>query len=953
MIYELPLRPWAHFAIAPLLLTFSKLPVLAQATPDGTLGAESSIVSSPGPDVVRIDGGARRGGNLFHSFSEFSVPTGGEASFNNAAGVENILTRVTGSHISNIDGLLRANGTANLLLLNPNGLVFGANARLDIGGSFLGTTADRIFFEGDGTFGVAGDLGSALLTVSTPVGLQFSGERVATIRANGPGNVQKFNGTATERVLGPEGLMVAPNRAIALVGGEVVLGGGTLRAPAGNVQVAGVREGTVGFALERDAFLDIDGVAAFGDLLLENAAAIDTSGEGYSNVGAYGRSILLTDGSIVFVRPFGGTATEPSGALRAIATETIELSGTNPLDGESSVAIGGTLSAVPGSDIAIETRELVLREGGLFSSITFASGDAGDITVRAEERVAIAGTGRQFASSLLSDARVGSGNAGDIAIETRELRLTGGSNISSSALTTGNAGNIRIRADRVEVAGAGPTGASTLIAARVEPGGVGLGGILQLHVGELLVRDGATVSTETRGRGRGGNIDIVADTLISNDGRISADTFNTGAGGNIDIEADRIVLLDGGVFSSRVAGNGNGGSISVRASEIEASGVQLDENVPIAMRTPSGILSQVEPAGTGSGGAVTVEAESLALSNGAQFTTASTGPGDAGALTVRAKTIDLSGTFPERGRTALVANTTDPQGTSTGAGGNIFVVADTIVVRDGAIVTASNFQTLEQLNPGRGPAGSIRLEAREILLDGEAAIVAEAAAGGEGNITLFSSSLQLRRTSQIATDSRGAATGGNIAIATDTLVALENSDITANALLSQGGRVVIDATGIFGTQFRSSVTPQSDITASSELGASFAGVVEIEQPEVDPGNALVDLSVTFLDAVGELDRDPCKNISQNQFVVTGRSGLPRTPFDWQVRHSRSEWAAFPGVEAATETTREALSRPSPREIAEATHWQIDRNGNVELLAIAPIDLRHGHQNARCNVAGRG
>ncbi len=77
----------------------------------------------------------------------------------------------------------------------------------------------------------------------------------------------------------------------------------------------------------------------------------------------------------------------------------------------------------------------------------------------------------------------------------------------------------------------------------------------------------------------------------------------------------------------------------------------------------------------------------------------------------------------------------------------------------------------------------------------------------------------MRRGSSISTNAQGMATGGNISINTGVLFAHKNSDITANAEDRFGGRVIVNANGIFGTAFRLQLTPNSDITTSSELGA--------------------------------------------------------------------------------------------------------------------------------------
>ena len=216
---------------------------LAQVTPDGTVNTQVNLNGN----VAEITGGEARGSNLFHSFQDFSVSTGNEAFFNNATDVSNIFSRVTGGNTSNIDGTIRANGSASLFLINPAGIIFGENTRLDIGGSFYGSGANSILFE-DGEFSAADLENPPLLTINPPIGLN--------LRDN-PGNV--VNQSVSNNV----GLRVNSGETISFTGGEVSFDGGKAIAPGGRVEVLGDK-----VSLVNNASIDVSSETGGGTALI-------------------------------------------------------------------------------------------------------------------------------------------------------------------------------------------------------------------------------------------------------------------------------------------------------------------------------------------------------------------------------------------------------------------------------------------------------------------------------------------------------------------------------------------------------------------------------------------------------------------------------------------------------------------------------------------------------------
>ena len=270
-------------ATLPLVGVIAVEQVQAQVVTPTTDGTATTITTNG--NQLDINGGqtSSDGANLFHSFEQFSIPPNGTAYFNNVNNIQNIISRVTGNSVSNIDGLLQANSNANLFLLNPNGIIFGPNASLNIGGSFLASTASTIHFA-DGVHFSSSDSQSTPLTVSAPVGLGLTSSP-GSIRVEGNGhslliNVSNVGNPVIGAGQSTTGLKTSPERAIILVGSDVEIEGGILTAPSGRIEIGSVDSGLVKIeSVNNEGWtLNYDSVQSFRDIQLEQLALLDASG---------------------------------------------------------------------------------------------------------------------------------------------------------------------------------------------------------------------------------------------------------------------------------------------------------------------------------------------------------------------------------------------------------------------------------------------------------------------------------------------------------------------------------------------------------------------------------------------------------------------------------------------------------------------------------------------------
>ncbi len=393
------------------------------------------------------------------------------------------------------------------------------------------------------------------------------------------------------------------------------------------------------------------------------------------------------------------------------------------------------------------------------------------------------------------------------------------------------------------------------------------------------------------------------------------------------INASAFVLLSGtapiptfdnasGVFVSAEPGStGNAGQLNINTGILTVE----DEARISADNFGSGEV----------GGNATLNVGQLIIQNGGQVKAGSFGTGAGGILNVIAsESVEITSN-----------GTLFTQAEAAGDAGNLNITTRNLSVRDGGNVTVSSI--------GSGAAGELTISARFVELDDNATLSAIANSGNGGNISLQADDLLLlRRNSSISTRAgtpeTAGGTGGIVTIDTTNLVALENSDIDANAFGGLGGQVRISAQGIFGTQVRERQTSASDITASSDLGSDFSGNVEIITPDIDPSQGLVNLSVETVDASNQIAAGCTndRNASQNKFAIVGRGGLPLNPGDPLSNDAvLADWATLEQTEDENLSSR-ATTIPTPKnsatqQIVEAQGWIVDAKGQVFLTAQAP------------------
>ncbi|MGK7892232.1 MAG: filamentous hemagglutinin N-terminal domain-containing protein, partial [Xenococcus sp. (in: cyanobacteria)] len=901
---------------------------LAQITVDGT----TNTSLTPLDNGVQIDNGDRAGGNLFHSFGEFSVPTGSEAFFNNASDIVNIFSRVTGGNISNIDGLLRANGAANLFMINPAGIIFGENASLNIGGSFYGSTADSIIFS-NGEFSATDLANPPLITINAPLGLGIrdnTGDIATTLDPTG----QSFTN-----------LTVNPGQSINLVGGNINLNGASLNAPGGTIELGGLAaSGEVG--IKSDGSLSFPEDVFRADVSLNNVALVNVISNNGGSVIVNARNLEILGGSSILAGIILGNqqADAQAGDIVINATDQVTIAG----DANSASVITNVVGDVAGANfissqptqgnagnILINADKLEGTGSFIIASVANGEGNAGQITISAKQSVLLDGELGAGITSLVGPSALGNGS--DITITTPSLSISNNVGLLAVTVGQGNAGNIIIEAENGDIV----LDNNSVLSTSVLPlfaAATGQAGDINIKADSLSLASGARLNSSTLSEGNAGTITINATDSVSFDsGDAVSNVAASGVGtaGGINITTSNLSLTNGGQLSASTRGRGDAGNVTVNAKNIFLDGQNNNG-------FPSAIFSTVEATGVGTAGGINLTTSNLSLTNGGQLLASTRGEGDAGNVTVNANSIFLDGEGNNGFPSAIFSRVGDPNQSviPVGNAGGIELNTNSLSVNNGAQLSASTygegnagtftinaaetvsfdggfaFSTVEAtgvgtagginlttsdlsltnggqllaITQGRGDAGSITIETGNLTISDDSLITASTFGNGDGgNIILnVNEDITLRDNSFISARALEDANGGNLNIDARFIIAFPSqgngNDIVATAERGNGGNININSRQIFNLQEGNAIDSEgnflpnnsNDIDASSQT-EGLDGTVAINTPDVDPLRGATELPTNPVSAETIANNACSATVSSGQqisLIVKGKGGIP-------------------------------------------------------------------------------
>ena len=820
-----------------VLMSFFSRPSSAEIVTDGTVGPVQNLA---GPDFQIGSGlGTIRGANLFHSFQTFNIYTSESATYTGPASIDNVISRITGGEISTINGLLRSEvGCADFYFINPSGVIFGPNAQVNVPGAFHVSTATELRFE-DGTVYSATDTGASTLSLAQPESFGFLSPQPASITVNG------------------SRLEFAPGSHESLSAGDITIqDGASLVSAGGDIRITAIGDsgGIVPLAAEPGDS------AASGTVTVTGASTIDVSGtEGNESVALRGGQVEVADSLISADHSgnedAGGQILLEADRVRVInsdiraqvfgagrgndilvVADDLEVDAATATDGHSRLTTR-VMSGASGTagDLRVEVADVTLTSGGQLSSIIEdgAMGRGGTVEVEAGSTITIEGSNETGFHSGILTCTLGAGNSGSVKIEADEIHILNEGAVWTFTQGSGIGGNVTIAANH----------SILLDNAEIDTSSydTGAAGHIQLTSGELSLLNGSEILADTYGSKAAGNIgiEVSGSILLDNFSYIEAATGDTGPAGQVVIEAGNLSLLSDSAIYSGTQGSGDAGSlnidvggsflindnsfiscgiwdygsgtaggISITASTLEIlNGGFIDNStlgdgnaLPTVIEvtdlvidgggTLTGILSDTN-LGSGKGGDIRITAAGqVALFNGGQISSNTRDAGNAGKVCVEADELVING--GGEGQSAFTGIFSDARYAS-GTGGNIEVtVNDRLEILHGGQISSSTMG-------GQSDAGTVNVQAAELVIDGEDQLLSTGILGKAGG-ACDGSSGDAGDVSVTVTDHLEIRNGGEIS------TSVELGEGNAGTLAVTAADISIDGqdSGIFSSNHRQS-----------------------------------------------------------------------------------------------------------------------------------------------------
>ncbi len=549
--------------------------------------------------------------------------------------------------------------------------------------------------------------------------------------------------------------------------------------------------------MPNQSLLSLAPVASFGFL---SATAASATVEQSSLVVPAGKTFSLTAGSInlsqatiqaesgqiylaavatpdeVTLQTDRLSSTQRQGPLSITAGSTLQVNG----EGAGSVFIHSgqfvvsdsgiqaqTLGTESAGVIDIQSDTVSFTEGAFIDGSTYSSGKGADIKIQASDSVTFSGTNRAgVQSSILSrsgsetdmnKAEVSDGNAGKVTIDAKNIYFKDGARISASTISRGKGGNVELIAQEEVV-----------------------------FKGKDSQKRSSYLASSAAYRGKqggdAGNVMIQAKNVIFDDDTyINSRTFGEGDGSHVSVQADNIYLKNGSriIIDARATGNAGHATLNAKG-DIHLTGINSSGR-------GSQILASANESGTGDGGNISITTNNLLLADGAYIIANTFGAGQGGNINITAtRKVTLTG-VEDRGWTSLISSSSNPKTSSStpggtdvigGRAGNVNIKAEQLVIQDGAQI-ASN--SIAPKGSRSSSGGEITIEVTgETLISGvnihgenedgfgagiyARSIGIEDNAGPAGKITLHTGSLVILSGGVIKSSTNNNAQGGNIEI---------------------------------------------------------------------------------------------------------------------------------------------------------------------------------------------